>query len=95
MTSYYTELDEDRGWDDVVREQDREQEEGRRLARFKPAEYAIAKGAAVGTRVVCAACSTPFLKRSYQQAFCSNKGRGNCKDTYWNLVKPRGIALLT
>jgi len=44
VSSYYTELDEDRGWDDVVAEQEREREEGRRLARFKPAEYAIAKG---------------------------------------------------
>jgi hypothetical protein len=46
--------------------------------------YRKAKNALVGERVTCPTCTKPFIKTSYQQAFCSNKGSGNCKDTYWN-----------
>lgn len=48
--------------------------------------YRTAKEAKVGHQVTCPVCRRPFKKRSYQQAFCRNKGRGNCKDRYWNSV---------
>lgn len=34
----------------------------------------------------CPTCGKRFLKRSYQQAFCRNKGKRNCKDRFHNLV---------
>lgn len=50
--------------------------------------YEAAKAAKVGTACKCAGCLKDFTKKSYQQAFCSNKGRGNCKDSFWNRAKP-------
>ena len=47
-------------------------------------KYTSAKKAPVGSVVRCPVCGRSFKKKSYQQAFCSNKGRGNCKDKYWN-----------
>lgn len=49
------------------------------------AAYLAAKEAKVGDVVTCI-CGKTFIKRSYQHAFCSNKGRGNCKDHYWNVT---------
>lgn len=46
--------------------------------------YLIAKSAKVGADVRCPSCKAHFKKKSHQQAFCSNKGDGNCKDFYWN-----------
>lgn len=46
--------------------------------------YETAAAAKVGTECHCPGCGKKFKKKSYQQKFCSNKGRGNCKDTYWN-----------
>lgn len=46
--------------------------------------YEAAKSAKVGSMILCPGCGKLFLKRSYQHVFCSNKGRGNCKDRYWN-----------
>ena len=48
-----------------------------------------AKEARVGSTIMCPACNKPFTKRSYQHCFCSNKGRGNCKDRYWDTVDER------
>ena len=48
--------------------------------------YHIAKSAKVQSRIKCPSCNRIFIKKSYQQAFCSNKGRGNCKDRYWNIA---------
>lgn len=50
--------------------------------------YETAKAAKTGTDCVCPRCSKTFTKKSYQQAFCSNKGPGNCKDIFWNVVRP-------
>lgn len=58
-----------------------------------PVRYTKAKAAKVGTVVQCGWCSRPFTKKSYQQAFCCNKGSGNCKDRYWNQINPRGMGL--
>lgn len=49
-------------------------------------KHNAAKKAKTGVQIECPTCSKVFKKRSYQQAFCSNKGRGNCKDRYWNIV---------
>ena len=48
--------------------------------------YDKAKAAKVGTMIECPSCGVVFKKRSYQQVFNSNKGSGNCKDRFWNLV---------
>lgn len=84
---YYSDLDEDRYADfEAARD-----EQAFLRERVSPGEYSIAKIAKAETRVVCAGCGNGFLKRSYQQAFCRNKGPGNCKDIYWNTVAPRGL----
>lgn len=57
--------------------------------------YEAAKEAAVGSRILCPVCDYAFIKRSYQQAFCSNnrkpRGGRNCKDRYHNTITPRGL----
>jgi hypothetical protein len=50
------------------------------------AKYAVAKNSIAGAVIECPCCLKRFRKASYQQAFCSNKGRGNCKDKFWNTV---------
>ena len=50
----------------------------------KKARYADNKSSQVGTTIRCANCSNRIVKKSYQTQFCSNKGRNNCKDSYWN-----------
>ena len=52
--------------------------------------YEYNKGVPVGRKIFCPCCSEIFTKRSYQHSFCSNKGKGNCKDRYWNTLNPRG-----
>ena len=46
--------------------------------------YEDAKRARAGDEVRCPSCGKRFVKRSHQQVFCGNRGRGNCKDYYWN-----------
>lgn len=53
--------------------------------------YENAKGAKVKAECVCPSCGTKYIKKSYQQAFCSNKGTKNCKDQYWNRMIPGRI----
>ena len=48
--------------------------------------YNDGKRAEVKTTIRCAWCQKLIVKDSYQKVFCSNKGKGNCKDTYWNNV---------
>lgn len=48
----------------------------------------------VGRKILCPVCKKEMIKKSYQHAFCSNKGRGNCKDSYWNLIDVRKYAVL-
>ena len=48
--------------------------------------YTTNKAAKVNTTCNCPTCGTAFTKKSYQQAFCSGTGRGNCKDRYQNRV---------
>ena len=51
--------------------------------------YNAAKSAQVGSTIICPICGKQFKKKSYQQAFCSNKGRGNCKDRFHNTSPKR------
>lgn len=53
--------------------------------------YHIAKAAKSGETVHCPTCTKAFVKKSYQQAFCSNKGAANCKDRYWNNTDDKRI----
>lgn len=46
--------------------------------------YTHAKDAKTGAVVHCPTYTKTFTKKSYQQAFCSNKGTANCKDRFWN-----------
>jgi hypothetical protein len=57
-------------------------------AERRLALYNTAKAAKTGTQCVCPSCQKQFTKKSYQQAFCSNKGRNNCKDVFWNRASP-------
>lgn len=44
------------------------------------------KTAKTGEKIKCACCGKTILKANYQTQFCSNRGRGNCKDSFWNRV---------
>ena len=50
--------------------------------------YNKSKSAKVGETCVCPSCYRPFIKSSYQQAFCKNSTGTQCKDYYWNNVTP-------
>lgn len=50
------------------------------------ARYALNKDIKVGNKICCASCGKKVTKKSYQSQFCSSKGRGNCKDYFWNRV---------
>lgn len=65
-----------------------EEQDRQRIAM--KARYTDAKAAKVGSVVECPYCRRTFVKRSYQQAFCSNgrKTHRNCKDRYWNRATP-------
>jgi hypothetical protein len=49
--------------------------------------YAENKGSRIDTTIECACCKRRIIKANYQSQFCSNKGKGNCKDQYWNAVR--------
>lgn len=55
------------------------------MSKKKVKRYDINKSAAVGNEIICPVCGSHFIKKSYQQAFCSTE----CKDRYWN-QKRRG-----
>lgn len=67
---------------------DKQREDSVNLAQYR---YRIAKAAKTGESVTCPSCAKSFQKRSYQQAFCSNKGPSNCKDLYWNVTVPERL----
>ena len=56
--------------------------------KVRKAKYQQAKAAKTGVIIECPVCCTRFEKKSYQQAFCTNKGKGNCKDKYHNHATP-------
>jgi len=39
----------------------------------------------------CKNCGKEFIKKSYQHKFCSNKGKGNCKDKFHNRIAGKYI----
>lgn len=47
------------------------------------------KTAKIGSECKCPSCGTKFIKLNYQQAFCKNKPKTQCKDKYWNTVDPK------
>ena len=51
--------------------------------------YNACREASVGDIISCPSCGKEMKKKSYQHVFCSNKGRDNCKDIYWNNIDPR------
>jgi hypothetical protein len=54
--------------------------------------YDVAKSAKVGDYITCPSCGKKFVKKTYNQVFCSNaktKDSMNCKDRYWNDIDPR------
>lgn len=53
------------------------------------ARYDDNKRSATGTTIRCAYCGSRILKNNYQTQFCSNKGKGNHKDLYWNNVNDK------
>lgn len=72
--------------DDYRDSLDRETEKGRQEMQFA---YFDAKRAQVGATIRCPVCHKLTVKTTYHKVFCSNgrtKGRGNCKDKYWNFV---------
>jgi hypothetical protein len=73
-------LEDGRNGDDEERER-----QAREIAKLRSLNlYDTAKVAKTGTDCKCPGCGGTFKKKSYQQAFCSNKGRNNCKGRYWN-----------
>ena len=61
-------------------------EEYERRIKGMRLRYEANKKARVGAAIRCACCGNSMIKKSYQSQFCRNKGRSNCKDTYWNNV---------
>jgi len=41
----------------------------------------------IGDLIECENCGKEMIKKSYQSKFCSNKGKGNCKDAFHNVGK--------
>lgn len=50
--------------------------------------YNQAREGKVNEVINCPSCNFGFVKKHYQQVFCCNDGVGNCKDHYWNTIKP-------
>lgn len=48
--------------------------------------YKFNKNQNIGSEIICPACNKTHIKKSYQSQFCSNRGKGNCKDKYNNLI---------
>jgi len=56
---------------------------------YNKIQYDRNKKAKTGSIITCPICQKQFVKKSYQQAFCSNKRKGNCKDKYWNVASDK------
>ncbi len=55
------------------------------------ASYKRATDASTGSKVDCAYCGNEFIKKTYNHAFCTSKGHGNCKDFYHNEINPERL----
>lgn len=80
----YLDSQSDCGASEYMREH--EQEQYCKSLDAMQRRYNDNKRAAVCTIIQCACCARKIIKKSYQTQFCSNKGKGNCKDTYHNNV---------
>ncbi|ANO57597.1 hypothetical protein [Vibrio phage vB_VhaS-a] len=47
----------------------------------------IARAAKKGSFVGCPVCLRHFSKSSYQQSFCSNAGKSNCKEVFYTTIR--------
>lgn len=56
------------------------------------AAYQAARQTKTGSRIECPACQRELIKRSYQHVFCRSKGKGNCKDFFWNQLDDTRLA---
>ena len=56
--------------------------------------YQDSKHKAVGEVIACPVCSKAIVKTTYHKAFCTNKGKHNCKDVFWNTITPERRARL-
>ena len=74
----------DGGAADYIRYQE-ELEYGRHINNMEK-RYRDNLRADIGTTIRCACCAKRIIKKAKLHQFCSNKGKGNCKDTYWNNV---------
>lgn len=65
-------------------------------ARKMHAAYEHAKHTKTGCTMTCPGCGKRIVKTTYNKVFCSNgrtvKGRSSCKDYFWNVINPRGMA---
>lgn len=50
-------------------------------------KYVDAQLADVNTEINCPVCKRRFVKSHRAQVFCSNKGKFNCKDAYWQTLR--------
>jgi ribosomal protein S27AE len=60
--------------------------------------YKIAQENTTGSNHSCPSCGNSIVKTTYNKIFCSNgrtKGRGNCKDWFWNIIDPNKRCRLT
>jgi len=73
--------------EDDYREQ-REQEYFDNIQRMKD-RYKDNASSPVRSTIRCACCNKRIIKKSYQTQFCGNKGKGNCKDRYWNNISDK------
>lgn len=71
-----------------IRQRIRDFRDSSAIERNAKTLYEACKSASVGEAIKCPACNFTMVKKSYQHVFCSNKGRDNCKDTYWNFIEP-------
>lgn len=47
----------------------------------------VARAAKKGSFVGCPVCLRHFSKTSYQQSFCSNAGKSNCKEVFYTTIR--------
>lgn len=84
------EIVDDYEMDDPTRDYDKEVEiECRRTVHLRRERYEHNKEVEVGGDIHCANCGKAMVKNTYQTQFCSNKGKGNCKDIFWNSVSTK------
>lgn len=77
-------FDGEEGWE-MTSEEEREEAHAD-FVYIALSQYQRNAKAKVKSKINCASCGRRMVKKSYQSQFCSNKGRGNCKDAYWNNV---------